>query len=345
MKNPKISIIVPIYNTEKYLPKCIESIQNQTYKNLEIILVNDGSTDNSLTICQEFVEKDKRIIVIDKENEGVSSARNRGLDFASGEYIGFVDSDDYIAPDMYQQLLTACLENDADIAECGYYSVNENYEIVSIFPLKNAILNSNYESCRALVKGENTSVVNWNKLYKKPLFETIRFSTYRYAVDFWVNSRIFYECKRKVALGSYLYYYLVRETSMWHAPFKEEKIDALFSAKDIYEFYETKFPDLCPFVALKIDDLILAFYRELKTFHSKEKQKKYLNYLVEEFKKYYRLVNGDVYRNIRFTKRYISLLLFHINPELHCIALKIYSRTKKISLSKIINIAFLNKYF
>lgn len=96
MNNPKISVIVPIFNTAEYLHKCICSIQNQSYKNLEIILVNDGSADNSLNICNRFAEKDKRIIIIDKENGGVSSARNSGLDVVSGDYIGFVNSDDCI---------------------------------------------------------------------------------------------------------------------------------------------------------------------------------------------------------------------------------------------------------
>src|SRR5690554_1425135 len=104
MMNTKISIIVPIYNAEQFLPKCIESIQNQTSKNLENNLVNDGSTDNSLNICYNYEKKDKRIIVIEKDNGSVSSARKAGLDIATGAYIGFVDSDDYISNDMYEKL-------------------------------------------------------------------------------------------------------------------------------------------------------------------------------------------------------------------------------------------------
>ena len=119
-----ISVIVPVYNTEKYLEKCVMSILNQTYKNLEIILIDDGSTDNSPQICDSLAEKDNRITVIHQPNGGVSSARNTGLDNTHGDYIMFVDSDDYIAPNMIEFLS----ENigDTDIAMCGYNSVDEN---------------------------------------------------------------------------------------------------------------------------------------------------------------------------------------------------------------------------
>ena len=111
MKQGKISVIVPVYNVEKYLRRCVDSILNQTYRNLEIILVNDGSTDSSLQICNEYVQKDARIVVINKPNGGLSSARNAGLDAATGDYIGFVDSDDYIAPEMYERLLAAITDD------------------------------------------------------------------------------------------------------------------------------------------------------------------------------------------------------------------------------------------
>ena len=105
MDKAKISVIVPVYNTEKFLNNCIESILNQTHKNLEVIIIDDGSTDNSPAICDEYAKKDSRVKVIHKENGGVSSARNAGLDIASGEYIGFIDGDDVIEPDMYHFLL------------------------------------------------------------------------------------------------------------------------------------------------------------------------------------------------------------------------------------------------
>ena len=117
MNNPKISIIVPIYNVEDYLPRCIESICQQTYKNLEIILVNDGSTDNSSNICNLYAQKDDRILVIHKQNGGLVTARKEGLRVSSGDFVGFVDGDDYIEPDMYDNLLRVILDKHADVVD------------------------------------------------------------------------------------------------------------------------------------------------------------------------------------------------------------------------------------
>ena len=122
-----ISIIVPVYKVEKYLQECVTSIQNQTYRNLEIILVDDGSPDKSGKLCNEYAKRDSRIKVIHKVNGGLSSARNAGLKIAKGEYIGFVDSDDYIRKNMYEKLLDACIQNKTEIAACNYnYIINGN---------------------------------------------------------------------------------------------------------------------------------------------------------------------------------------------------------------------------
>ena len=127
----KISIIVPVYKTEQYLDRCVESIVNQTYNNLEIILVDDGSADNCPAMCDKWAEKDNRIKVIHKENGGVSSARNAGIDAASGEYIGFVDGDDWIDTDMYDFLMSH-FDDDTDIVRCSYRKVYENSDTEEI---------------------------------------------------------------------------------------------------------------------------------------------------------------------------------------------------------------------
>ncbi|NLL62102.1 MAG: glycosyltransferase [Candidatus Atribacteria bacterium] len=327
-KQPLISVIVPIYNAEKYLPKCIESIQNQTYRNLEIILINDGSTDNSLAICYEYSEKDKRIIVIAQENEGAFSARNSGLDIATGDYIGFVDNDDYIAPDMYQRLLTACLENDADISECGYYEVNEEYEIILSFPLKYCILNGSYECYIDYVKNKNGRNYVWNKLYKKKMFNSIRFPSYKLSEDEWVNSRIYSECKRKATLESCHYYYLIHKKSAYRSPFNKGQLDIIFASKDIYEFYKTRFEELCPYVALRIVQTTVRFYRILRETTSPDIQKEYEPTLVKEFKNYYKLIKGEAYERIKFRNPHIAYFLFNINPSLYYLAYKLYQKIK-----------------
>ncbi|MFR2551722.1 MAG: glycosyltransferase [Clostridioides difficile] len=127
---PKISIIVPVYNVEKYLEKCVRSILAQTFTDFELILVDDGSLDSSGAMCDQFAEQDQRVKVIHKENGGLSDARNAGIELATGEYLGFVDSDDYIADDMYELLYTNIVKEDADLSICGIYDVYEGKEPV-----------------------------------------------------------------------------------------------------------------------------------------------------------------------------------------------------------------------
>ncbi len=165
---PEISIIVPVYNSEKYLRRCIDSICNQTFKDFELIIVNDGSHDNSLIICNEYAELDPRIRIIDKLNEGVSVARNMALNYANGKYIGFVDSDDYISPRMYEKMYYAIKENAASIAVCGFYSEymhalqGEEGLYLTYKELWSKVNNFNY-SC-------------WNKLYAREEIKGIQFS-------------------------------------------------------------------------------------------------------------------------------------------------------------------------
>ena len=128
MEEELISVILPIYNVEKYLEKCLKSVINQTYKNLEIILVDDGSKDNSPQICDEYAVKDKRIVVIHKSNGGLSDARNAGIEIAKGKYITLIDSDDYVELEMYEKLYNKAISDNLDIAICGNYNVSEDYK-------------------------------------------------------------------------------------------------------------------------------------------------------------------------------------------------------------------------
>lgn len=175
MENRKISVIIPVYKVEKYLPKCIESIVNQTYNNLEIILVDDGSPDRSSEICDKYALKDGRIKVIHKENGGVARARNTGLDAATGDYIGFVDSDDWIETDMYELLMKNAIKYDADISMCGE-TVYENGEIVSAPNSGEVRLLNRIEAKKSTVVGGTMGFV-WNKIYKRDTVGDVRFSS------------------------------------------------------------------------------------------------------------------------------------------------------------------------
>lgn len=176
---PKISIIVPVYNTEKYLNQCIKSILCQTYQNIEIILVDDESPDNCGRVCDDYAKIDDRIIVIHQKNTGVSGARNSGLEVASGNYIGFVDSDDWIGREMYEVMLNLSLKYDLDIVEC---SVNEtDFEIEFKNPKIDVKFENPFEALERIIKNSDFSV--WRRLYKKESIKDTRFLLNRTSED------------------------------------------------------------------------------------------------------------------------------------------------------------------
>lgn len=208
-----ISTIIPVYNVDNYLPKCVDSIINQTYQNLEIILVDDGSPDRCPEICDEYAKKDKRIKVIHKKNGGLSDARNAGLEIAKGEYISFIDSDDYINEHMYEDMLSAIENVDADLCICGYDRVNDDGKIRSSAHFKNAVLSQN-DAFEMLVQGNVYFIVAWNKLYKRIVFDKLLFRKGKIHEDEFIMHHVYGECNKIVTLEKSYYYYLVRETSI-----------------------------------------------------------------------------------------------------------------------------------
>ena len=216
MNNPLISVIVPVYNVEKYLDRCVESIVNQTYTNLEIILVDDGSPDNCPQMCDAWAEKDSRIKVIHKENGGVSSARNAGIDSATGEYIGFVDSDDTIDENMYEVLKNSIVKEHVQLSVCGYKYNNKEYipDKVKIVDSESALLlmfDNNYKAF------EGFSV---NKLYINSIIKNsgIRFlDSYMVCEDTLFNFNYIKLCTNVVLIDYCGYNYFIREDSATHS--------------------------------------------------------------------------------------------------------------------------------
>lgn len=210
-----ISIIIPIYNADKYLSDCIDSLLSQTYNNLEIILVDDGSTDNSGKICDDYAKKDKRIKVIHKQNGGVSSARNQGLDIAKGDYIAFVDPDDYVLPDMYKTLLRVIQNTNTDIVICGSTTTDiHGTTCKSYFPTNNNFVYSKFvDWFQDFIEYGNLQVV-WNKLFKKNIlighsFDTdlVRAEDVNFLLDVTKNNYHIALCPKV------FYYYVKRKTS------------------------------------------------------------------------------------------------------------------------------------
>ena len=193
-----ISIIIPVYNVEKYLERCVKSVINQTYKNLEIILVDDGAKDNSGKMCDELSKLDSRIKVIHKENGGLSDARNFGLKIATGDYIGFVDSDDYIADDMYETLYYTIKNNNADISIVSFYEMYKE-KVIGVRDSGNLEILSKQEAMKELLIDTKIQSYAWNKLFKKELFNDLKFPTGKNFEDIATTLLLFEKCD-KVAL-------------------------------------------------------------------------------------------------------------------------------------------------
>lgn len=214
-----ISIIVPVYNVEKYLDRCVESIRQQTYQKLEIILVDDGSTDSSPAKCDAYAQADSRIRVVHKPNGGLSDARNAGLLLASGDYIGYVDSDDWIEPDMYARMHGACVAHRAQLAVCRYFSEYENRTVSggdgSVVPLGREALLKIY------IAGHNEYVIYnsvWSKLFSRELVSGMLFPKGRNSEDIMYTTRAFCRAERAVYIDQCFYHYVLdREGSIMNA--------------------------------------------------------------------------------------------------------------------------------
>lgn len=204
-----ISVIVPVYNVEPYLRKCLDSILAQTYRDLEILVIDDGSKDESGAICDEYAEKDNRIRVFHTENKGLSCARNLGLDNAKGDWIGFVDSDDWIEPDMYEALMRKAEETGVDIVECG---VLTEYATRTIkYSAINATVSST-EALNALIKGSIRTQV-WNKIYRSSLFNNIRFPDGQAYEDISTTYKLLVSAK-VTGIVPFAYHYIQRESGI-----------------------------------------------------------------------------------------------------------------------------------
>ena len=239
-----ISVIVPIYKVEAYLDECVRSIVGQTYPHLEIILVDDGSPDGCGALCDEWAKRDDRIKVIHKPNGGLSDARNTGLEIASGDYIAFVDSDDWIEPEMYERMLSALLREDADICAC---------RISSRYPDRRADWGcpeyrvTDPEQTYAMLYDDAAYPVSaWNKLYRKELWKELRFPVGKICEDAFTTYRLIHSAKRIVQLPEALYCYRIRPESIMTSRFSPRRMDEEEVWRVNYEFMQEHYPNIAP---------------------------------------------------------------------------------------------------
>ncbi len=276
-----ISVIVPVYNVEKYLDRCIESIVNQTYKNLEIILVDDGSPDNCSAMCDEWAKKDERIKVIHKENGGGATARNMALDIAAGDYISFVDSDDVIQQEFYDILTEVLLKNDCDIVECDYITEDRlekqnNPDIIGVF--------NTHESMKQHISGRYCSSLIWNKLYRKEVVENVRFVPGKLIDDEFFTYRVLGNSKKTVIIDSKLYYYRQQDDSVMHRAYSTKRLVAIEAKVERFKYISEKFPDLADIARVNIaGSCIFHGQMVLKNLKGEEKKKSF-DYLRKNYK-------------------------------------------------------------
>lgn len=233
----KISIIIPVYNCEKYVASCLDSILNQTWKDYEIIIINDGSTDSSGKICDEYAQRDKRITVIHQENQGVSHARNNGLLRAKGDVVSFIDSDDTLDKEMYEILINAMEEYGVDIAHCGYKHVVRD-EIRLVHDTKRVLVQESKDAIECLISGRFFGGGLWNKLFKRELLDGIYFrDNLKINEDILFNYEVFSKARKLVFIDYALYNYIARfDSSAVFRTDDEKKIkDACEVSKIIYE--------------------------------------------------------------------------------------------------------------
>lgn len=313
MHAPLVSIIIPVYNVEPYIRRCVYSVINQTYNNLEIILVNDGSNDNSPQICDELAKIDKRIIVIHKKNGGLSDARNAGLDICRGEFISFIDSDDWVNENFIKTLLSQALKLNADII------IGENIRTDGIIPVfTQAPQTKLYSAKEALLhlfsQNHVAFVISCGKLYKRNLFSSLRFPIGKYHEDEFTTYILFYKSKKIVYTTEILYYYYQRAGSIVST---RHPWDVLEYLEQRYLFFKEKQErDLLPYLLPPLCwQFLCAYWHE--SHQSKDNASNYLKQLriyVNDFN----FIKAPLFHTffLRLFAKYPKLYLFyrHFSP-------------------------------
>lgn len=319
MKSLLISIIVPVYNVEKYLSRCINSIINQTHKNLEIILVDDGSTDKSGYICEEFKAKDKRIRVIHKENGGLSDARNSGLKIAQGDYIGFVDGDDWIDVHMYEELLKVSLNNKSDIVSCGFQKIWENETVENKYILNNKKIETfnTEEALKKLLTNDSIDEMVWNKLYKYKTIKNIYFKVGKYHEDVFWTYKVIGNANCISLVNIQFYNYLQRKNSIMGQQYSKKRLDALEALEERYKYITNNFPSLKNYSITSYISSCLYHYQWISREIDVVEKSFCKNQIIERINNF-KISGNEKYLDKSNKKQYMWLKLFLYFPNIVC---------------------------
>lgn len=264
-----ISVIIPVYKVEEYIDRCLDSVVSQTYHNLEIILIDDGSPDRCPEICDNWAKKDSRFKVIHQKNMGVAEARNTGLDSFTGKYLAFVDSDDCIEPDMIETLYRKLKVTEADIVICGIDKKNiDGTDWIEQYPICNEVLTSEGVFRRSIENGGWQYTVLWNKLYTREVIGDVRFISKKIHEDEMFCSILFTRCKKVVCMEKKLYHYLQRPNSIMTGSDAIEHLDGVEAM--IRRYYIVKENGMKKFCTPLVDIIICVYVNLPKTLTKQE---------------------------------------------------------------------------
>lgn len=322
-----VSIIIPIYNVERYLDRCIASVANQTYQDIQIILVDDGSTDSSPAICDSWAHKDTRITVVHQVNGGVSAARNRGLDVATGEYILWVDSDDYIAPETIGIMMCTAAQTDVDMVICDFKKGTDDHYV---FKTASTIACEQIDKVSALnrIYADSHSALRyaapWAKLAKRGIYHDIRYPDGKIFEDIYTTHKLICRCERIAVLDIPLFYYFQRPDSIMNATFSMKKLDYLQALVERIAFFKECSFDELESIAFDelLHSLIWEYSRTRDLLHSEEG----MAYIKQLFRAAYR----KGYASRRYpSETKLFLAAFNKNPELIILYWKISAKLRR----------------
>lgn len=310
MDNILISVVVPVYNVEKYLKRCVDSILTQTYTNLEVILIDDGSTDASSNICNEYVDKDRRVRVRHQQNGGLSAARNTGISIAKGDYIAFVDSDDFIHPQMIECLYKGMSENKVMLSVCGFKEVSSDdtmenefdengYRVYTAKELLNMYYD--YDEKKTLV------IAAWNKLYHRDLLLTYNFPAGKLYEDVYTTPKLLFTAEKICVNNSPLYYYFQRPDSIMHSMDSRKKFDNYMDAFENMSAYVRKIGDeeLTSKSEVCILKATYVIERQNAVWSNKEYQRYVKKLYKENYRRYISNVKEPMWRLLYALMRYV----------------------------------------
>lgn len=274
-----ISIIIPVYNQEKYLTSCLESVEKQTYGNFEVIVVNDGSTDRSGYICDNFAVQDSRIHVIHQKNAGIGVARNVGMKCSTGEYITFIDSDDWVSPNYLQYMFDAAEKEKVDIVECGINYSLEKCELVADEDVDLYQIVTSQVALSGMIQDKNFHQVVWNKLYRKELIENIPFPEGKIHEDEYWTYQVYGNAKRIALISNNLYYYYMHDGSIMRTTFSMSNLSVIDAKCKRQIYIEKNYPEIKNISGTDLLGTLIVLTQKVLKYLEGEEQKQGLEIL------------------------------------------------------------------